>query len=458
MAGAPGGKGRDDGLKTVGVTGTPVGEPAGCESRLDTSNNHQSPRCVDRRASTLPFGWSREVRQRKAGKTAGKVDVYITSPRGQRFRSRASLLAFLLKEGVGGADIRLFDFTAPKDDGVTAPQALASKGKRRGPRKRHASGQQGTTEEPPPPNEPGRDVCSVSRRDGEAESCTRAAPSTAEEEEEEEEGVGAQETPRGGARLRAKLHGPPPLGPPHNPPEAYRDEEADSRPRVPTLRVEPAGDGEEGEDGRGGGADPKPEAGGHRGEGEEGLLPDIAGGRRTPRSKSKDDKRKTSPYFSRKPLTEGLSPPKRKAFRKWTPPRSPYNLVQETLFHDPWRLLVATIFLNKTSGKMAVPVLWQFFERHPSAEATRRADWRPLCDLMKPLGLNELRAKTLVRFSDEYATRAWRYPIELHGIGKYGNDSFRIFCVDEWREVTPEDHMLNKYHAWLWENHGTLGI
>lgn len=35
---------------------------------------------------------------------------------------------------------------------------------------------------------------------------------------------------------------------------------------------------------------------------------------------------------------------------KWIPPRSPYNLIQETLFHDPWKLLIATIFLNKTSG------------------------------------------------------------------------------------------------------------
>ena len=34
----------------------------------------------------------------------------------------------------------------------------------------------------------------------------------------------------------------------------------------------------------------------------------------------------------------------------WIPPKSPYNLVQETLFHDPWKLLVATIFLNKTTG------------------------------------------------------------------------------------------------------------
>uniref|UniRef100_A0A671QV34 Methyl-CpG-binding domain protein 4 n=1 Tax=Sinocyclocheilus anshuiensis TaxID=1608454 RepID=A0A671QV34_9TELE len=153
-----------------------------------------------------------------------------------------------------------------------------------------------------------------------------------------------------------------------------------------------------------------------------------------------------------------LSPPKRKAFRKWTPPRSPYNLVQETLFHEPWKLLVATIFLNRTSGKMAIPALWEFFQRYPSAEVTRASDWRLLALLLQPLGLSTLRAKTLIRFSDEYLSKSWRYPIELHGIGKYGNDSYRIFCVEEWREVTPGDHKLNDYHAWLWKNQEQLGI
>jgi len=34
----------------------------------------------------------------------------------------------------------------------------------------------------------------------------------------------------------------------------------------------------------------------------------------------------------------------------WIPPRSPFHLVQEDLFHDPWKLLVATVFLNRTTG------------------------------------------------------------------------------------------------------------
>lgn len=34
----------------------------------------------------------------------------------------------------------------------------------------------------------------------------------------------------------------------------------------------------------------------------------------------------------------------------WNPPKSPYQLIQEVLYKDPWQLLVATIFLNKTNG------------------------------------------------------------------------------------------------------------
>ncbi|XP_063797292.1 methyl-CpG-binding domain protein 4 isoform X2 [Pseudophryne corroboree] len=183
---------------------------------------------------------------------------------------------------------------------------------------------------------------------------------------------------------------------------------------------------------------------------------DAQDGDSIPRSQA--EKRKTSHYFSKNATKEALEPPRRKAFSKWTPPRSPFNLVQETLFHDPWKLLLATIFLNKTSGKMAIPALWRFLERYPNAEVARVAAWEEMSELLQPLGLYKLRAKTIVRFSDEYLTKKWRYPIELHGIGKYGNDSYRIFCVNEWKKVQPEDHKLNEYHAWLWENKEQLGL
>lgn len=42
---------------------------------------------------------------------------------------------------------------------------------------------------------------------------------------------------------------------------------------------------------------------------------------------------------------------------KWIPPRSPYALIQEDLFHNPWQLLIATIFLTKVTGIHALIII-----------------------------------------------------------------------------------------------------
>lgn len=56
-----------------------------------------------------------------------------------------------------------------------------------------------------------------------------------------------------------------------------------------------------------------------------------------------------SPYFS---IPFDVLPKKKDARLPpdWEPPQSPYGFIQEYLFRDPWQLLVATIFLNRTSG------------------------------------------------------------------------------------------------------------
>ncbi|XP_013871302.1 methyl-CpG-binding domain protein 4 isoform X2 [Austrofundulus limnaeus] len=453
--------------------------------------------------NTVPHGWVREVRQRKSGKTAGKLDVYITSPSGQRFRSRSSLHAFLVKSADENLDINLFDFTTPKEEFSSSSQTLQPLGKQRRRRKKQADGQQEKADEK---------LESDSNKHKRTNAETRKAGAEEEEEalntcnnvpdvtthvletcEDESDASCSQAAASGSVDdvqrgrhqkvglLREKLLRLAPSSQQQNTFPVPSEARADAQPSAPPPGAEAATESEK-EGGNAPDTDVTPihsqgdngsnsevteDADSHREEVEEEeevLLPDSNAGSCKPvrksqnKSKSSEDKRKTSPYFSRKPLRDGLSPPRRKALRKWTPPRSPFNLVQETLFHDPWKLLVATIFLNKTNGRMAIPVLWRFFERYPSAEVTREADWKPMSELMKPLGLYELRAKTIIRFSDEYLTKQWRYPIELHGIGKYGNDSYRIFCVDEWKQVNPEDHMLNKYHAWLWENHESLGI
>lgn len=47
------------------------------------------------------------------------------------------------------------------------------------------------------------------------------------------------------------------------------------------------------------------------------------------------------------------SPPNHKhlEYPHYVPPRSPYNLIQEELWENPWKLLIATMFLNRTTGR-----------------------------------------------------------------------------------------------------------
>ncbi|KAJ8370876.1 hypothetical protein SKAU_G00109040 [Synaphobranchus kaupii] len=478
----------------------------------------QRPECVETsQPCTVPQGWMKIVKQRKTGKTAGKMDVYIISPQGQKFRSRSALQEFLHNNEDLSLCLADFDFTAhgsctmtceterkvrrskhwenagktsastqsdlsvEEDIADSVGTLLSAKAKRtedsttvqkkskgrdasqtrggrvgvRQNRKRPACSDHnkaGLTSDTDGRGTTGQFLCGIPER---KETCSPAVRDT-------------ENSPQRNGLLRDKLlrlaqAGDPEVSNSQQTPSNHLETSATeiSLPELPvSIRVaEPALESET-ETETDIAANSTPDML------HEGLLsPSQGKGCSTPGKQQQSpgylaqtERRKTSPYFSRKSAKEAPSPPRRKAFKKWTPPRSPFNLVQETLFHDPWRLLIATIFLNKTSGKMAIPVLWHFFDRYPSAEVTCGSDWKPIAELLKPLGLNELRAKIIIRFSDEYLNKQWRYPIELHGIGKYGNDSYRIFCVGEWRQVSPQDHKLNKYHDWLWENQEKLGI
>ena len=134
----------------------------------------------------------------------------------------------------------------------------------------------------------------------------------------------------------------------------------------------------------------------------------------------------------------------------WNPPKSPYDLIQEHLWHDPWKIFVACIFCNLTRRVDAEPYIWKFFEIYPDAKSASEADEIDIQVMIQPLGLSERRSKTLVRMSYEYINKDWRdAPDALYGIGKYASDAYRIFCLGEWRRVEPKDHALNDYHNFL---------
>ena len=140
-------------------------------------------------------------------------------------------------------------------------------------------------------------------------------------------------------------------------------------------------------------------------------------------------------------------PPGYGAKPSWHPPASPFHLVEERLYSDPWRLLVACIFLNKTTAKVAVPVMDKYFSKWGSPEAASAADELELAQLLQPMGLHKKRAQMLIRFSREYLG-PWTSPArDLHGIGKYGEDAWRLFCCGD-LEVQPTDKELLRYLSW----------
>ena len=140
----------------------------------------------------------------------------------------------------------------------------------------------------------------------------------------------------------------------------------------------------------------------------------------------------------------------------WNPPVSPYGLLEEELYKDPWKLFVSCILLNKTSAVQVRQVIWDLFKEYPTPQDMIRAPPHELEQRIMPLGLYRKRAVTLQRLSREYiSTDEWKdAPEILHGIGKYACDAYRIFCLGQWRHVTPEDKDLKKYIEFLERTEG----
>lgn len=226
------------------------------------------------------------------------------------------------------------------------------------------------------------------------------------------------------------------------------------------------------------------------------LEPKIS---KTPRPK----RLKISPYFPKTP-----DPPQ--SCLPFPPIDAPsFGLVQEQLAHEPFKLLIATIFLNRTRGGVALPVLFKVFERYPTIDAMASADLADFVFMIRCLGFQNQRAKKCIAIAQLWQTdppiknkryRKLHYPRKLDGrdvpadeclddedprvaweiahlpgVGAYSLDSWRIFCRDElrgltkdwkgtdsavhgfvpeWKSVLPQDKELRAYLTWMWLKEG----
>lgn len=188
-----------------------------------------------------------------------------------------------------------------------------------------------------------------------------------------------------------------------------------------------------------------------------------------------------------------------------------FGLMQERLAHDPFRLLIATIFLNKTPGERAMPVFYQLMDRYPTPKALSEAKVEDVTAIIHKLGFQNQRARKCVAMAkvwiDSPPVKGKRYrklhypakgdgkdikddlsPVEdddprvaweisrLPGVGAYSHDSWRIFCRDrlrglatswlgenaepgfepEWKRVVPLDKELRAYLTWMWLKEGWI--
>ena len=120
------------------------------------------------------------------------------------------------------------------------------------------------------------------------------------------------------------------------------------------------------------------------------------------------------------------------------------RMIQQIYQHDTWKMLVGCIMLNQTSHKQVRPVITIFFDKYPTPNDLISGDLYDIINILKPLGLYNVRCKNLKNFSTDWINKKFENITELRGIGKYASDSFEIFIKNN-LNVKPTDKVLLRY-------------
>ena len=109
-----------------------------------------------------------------------------------------------------------------------------------------------------------------------------------------------------------------------------------------------------------------------------------------------------------------------------------------------WQHMVGVICLNCTGRKQVKRVLPVLFAVAPTPVHFLNTPEDTIKKIIESLGMVNIRYNRLKRMSKDYLSWDGKDATELHGIGKYGSDSYRLFYKNE----IPEDigdHELKRY-------------
>ena len=110
-----------------------------------------------------------------------------------------------------------------------------------------------------------------------------------------------------------------------------------------------------------------------------------------------------------------------------------------------WQHMVAVIMLNQT-GRKPVKTVFPIFMHHWSTPSQFwiTQDEQQVKDVIWSLGMANRRYDRLVRMTDDFLRWDLDDATKLHGIGKYGSDSYEIFFKNNYA-VEPTDKELKRY-------------
>jgi hypothetical protein len=148
---------------------------------------------------------------------------------------------------------------------------------------------------------------------------------------------------------------------------------------------------------------------------------------------------------------------------------SPFGFLEELFRDNPWRLLLSTIMLNRTTRIQVDVVLYEFLQKWPDATSASNGNEMDIATVIRPMGMVHRRARGIIRFSKEWlellsrkrGNEASRNSIamgsgreaflltreevtSLYYCGDYAYDAYRIFTQGKLDAVTT-DHALQTY-------------